>query len=90
MEVISDEDASKLDRAKVGGGKHLRISKNSAVFAMCDSLLKGQTLLLKREEWSGKTIPSTTFSHFSRVKKTRKYHVFALADKSGWIISPKK
>lgn len=91
MQILSPEEASQLS-VKKSGGFNKKVSKNEAILQSIASLVRGQTLLVRKDEWEGKTKLGNIIS--SKKVKTkldnRKFHVFTLQDNSGWLVALKE
>lgn len=90
MKIISAEEASQFE-LKSRENLH-KPSKFQEYYDAITNLQEGQTLIVKKDEWPGRSDPSV-LAHtklFKKITNFRKFHFFSLADESGWLISPKK
>lgn len=87
MKILTAQEVSSFELKKSGGLRGR--SKNEELFAAMKQLEVGQTILLAKDEWVGKTRPGLTISYIGK-KQGRSYHCFTLQDNSGWLISPKR
>ena len=89
MQVLNKEEAASVEIKAINGGRR---SKNGAVLDAVAQLQEGQSLIVKKDEWVGKTPPRTTIGGKAVRSQLggRKYHCFTLKDESGWLIAPKK
>lgn len=90
MQVLNEKEVASIEVKIIGASK--RESKNRVVFDAISQLKEGQSLIVKKDEWVGKTPPGGLLCNRTvRAQlKGRRYHCFTLKDESGWLIAPKK
>lgn len=90
MEILNENQAGQLEIKPSGFAG--RVSKNASVYEQMASLQEGQTLLLRKEEWRGKTkiLHSLGSKKLKALFADKRFHIFNLKDESGWLISLRK
>jgi hypothetical protein len=93
MKILEDWEIEAIELKHVGGHTHSgRRTNNPEFLDMALGLEEGQSIVVLKSEWNGKSNPGTTLSSKAvRVQlKGRKYHCFSLKDNSGWLVAPHK
>lgn len=90
MEILNKEQAGSIE--VVEKGRAITTSKNQHIIDTIKTLEEGQSLLVTKGEWIGKTVPIMNMSGIRKkeVFGEKKFHVFSLKDGSGWLIAPRQ
>lgn len=85
MRILSQQELEVLEGDLKEIGR--RAERNVEAHRQIDSLMVGQSLLIKKEEWEGKSSPASYASKLLKESRgQKKFQVRVFKDEAGWIV----
>ena len=85
MQVLSQKEFEVLEGDLKEIGR--RVERNVEAHRLIDNLMVGQSLLINKEEWEGKSSPASYASKLIKESRgQKKFQVRLFKDESGWVV----